>query len=81
LRRFEAAYPSDGAAPEVRVEMLVTLIEMRPPRRVASFLAVGAATAVENRRVAVVAAFEAATAQAVESAVSQVRGATPPAGR
>lgn len=79
LRRFEADYPADGAAPGVRVEMLVTLIETRPARRVASFLAVGAATAAENRRAAVVAAFEAATAQAVESAVSQVRGATPPA--
>lgn len=79
LRRFEADYRADGAAPEVRVEMLVTLIETRPARRVASFLAVGAATAAENRRAAVVAAFEAATAQAVESAVSQVRGATPPA--
>jgi cholesterol transport system auxiliary component len=79
LRRFEADYPADGAAPEVRVEMLVTLIETRPARRVASFLAVGAASAAENRRAAVVAAFEAATAQAVESAVSQVRGATPPA--
>ena len=80
LRRFEADYPAEGAVPEVRVEMLVTLIEARPARRVASFIAVGAATAAENRRAAVVAAFEAAAAQAVESAVSQVRGATPPAG-
>jgi cholesterol transport system auxiliary component len=81
LRRFEADYPADGAAPEVRVEMLVTLIEMRPTRRVASFLAVGTAVAAENRRAAVVAAFEVASAQAVESAVSQVRGAPLPAGR
>lgn len=80
LRRFEADYPAEGVVPEVRVEMLVTLIEARPARRVASFIAVGAATAAENRRAAVVAAFEAAAAQAVESAVSQVRGATPPAG-
>lgn len=75
LRRFEADYPAGGAAPGVRVEMLVTLVEARPARRVASFLATGAATATENRRAAVVVAFEAATAQAVESAVSQVRDA------
>lgn len=73
LRRFEADYPADGAPPAVRVEMLVTLVEARPARRVASFPAIGAATAADNRRAAVVAAFEAAATQAVESAVSQVR--------
>ena len=80
LRGFEADDPADGTAPAVRVELRVTLIEARPARRVASFGAVGTATAAGNRRAAVIAAFEAATGQAVESAVSQVRSATPSAG-
>lgn len=79
LRRYEAVYTADGVAPTVRVAMQVTLVSTRPPRRVASFPAEGSATAAENRRAAVVAAFEAATAQAVEAAVNGVRTATPPA--
>jgi cholesterol transport system auxiliary component len=79
LRRFEAVYAADGGAPTVRVEMQVTLVETRPARRVASFRATGAATATGNRRAAVVAAFEAATTQAVDAAVNEVRTATQPA--
>ena len=79
LRRFEAVYAADGAAPTVRVEMQVTLVESRQARRVASFPAAGSATAAGNRRAAVIAAFESATAQAVDAAVNEVRSATPPA--
>ena len=79
LRRFEAVYTAGDEAPTVRVEMQVTLVEARPARRAASFAATGAATATGNRRAAVVAAFEAATSQAVDAAVNGVRAATAPA--
>jgi cholesterol transport system auxiliary component len=79
LRRFETVYSSDGGVPTVRVEMQVTLVESRASRRLASFPAAGSATATGNRRAAVIAAFEAATAQAVDAAVNEVRSATPPA--
>lgn len=76
LRRFEAVYAADGGAPEVRVEMQVSLIDPRQARRVASFVAAGSATAAANRQAAVIAAFESATADAVRAVVEQVRTAT-----
>jgi len=77
LRRFEAVYPSDAAAPEVRTELHVSVIDPREGRRLASFGAAGSAVATENRRAAVVDAFERATAAAVREAVSGVREAVP----
>jgi cholesterol transport system auxiliary component len=81
LRRFEATYAADGAAPVVRVEMQVSVIDPRHARRVASFVAAGAAVSTEDRRAAVVAAFEAATGTAVRAAVAQVRDSVPATAR
>jgi cholesterol transport system auxiliary component len=81
LRRFEAVYVAGRAAPDVRVEMLVSLIDPRQVRRLTSFMATGTAPAAENGRGAVVAAFERATGDAVRGAVAEVRGAAPDASR
>jgi len=75
LRRFEAVYAADGAAPEVRVEMQVSVVDPRKARRLASFLVAASAAADSNRRAPVIAAFDRATADAVRSAVDQVRAA------
>jgi len=75
LRRFEVVYRSDAAAPEVRTELQVSVVDPRQGRRLASFGAAGSAVATENRRAAVVDAFERATAAAVREAVSGVREA------
>lgn len=81
LRRFEAIYSNGADAPEIRVEMQVSLVEPRAARRVASFVASGSATATDNRRPAVIASFERASAEAVRMAVDQVREAAPTASR
>ena len=73
LRRFEAIYRTGAAAPEIRVEMQVSLVAPREGRRVASFVAAGSAVATEDRRSAVIASFERAAAEAVRIAVEQVR--------
>lgn len=78
LRRFEAVQASPGAAPVVRVELQVSLVDSRKSVRLASFAAVGAATAAAHRRTAVVAAFERATGEAVRAVVDQLRDALPP---
>jgi cholesterol transport system auxiliary component len=75
LRRFEAVYATDGGAPQVRVEMQVSVVDSRKAQRLASFVAAASATAEQNRRAAVIAAFERATAEAVSSAVGQTREA------
>jgi len=75
LRRFEAVYAAVGSAPEVRVEMQVSLIDPRQARRMASFVAAGSVTAEANQQAAVIAAFEGATADAVRAVVEQVRAA------
>ena len=75
LRRFEAVYATEHGAPEVRVELQVSLVDPRHARRAASFIASASAVAAENRRAAVVAAFETATAAAIRSTVDQVRSA------
>jgi cholesterol transport system auxiliary component len=75
LRRFEAVYATDHGAPEVRVELQVSLVDPRQARRDASFVASASAVATENRRAAVIAAFESATATALRSTVEQVRAA------
>jgi cholesterol transport system auxiliary component len=75
LRRFEAVYAADGSAPVVRVEMQVSLVDPRKARRLASFVVAASSPADENRLAPVVAAFDRATAEAVRSAVDQVRAA------
>lgn len=81
LRRFEAVYAADGGAPVVRVELQVSLVDPRKARRLASFVVAESAPAAANRRAAVVAAFDRATAEAVRSAVEQVRVAAANAAR
>jgi cholesterol transport system auxiliary component len=75
LRRFEAVYATGGGAPQVRVEMQVSVVDSRKAQRLASFVAAASATAEQNRRAAVIAAFDRATAEAVSSAVGQTREA------
>jgi cholesterol transport system auxiliary component len=77
LRRFEAAYAAAGTAPEVRVELQASLVDVRQVRRLGSFSAVGVAVAGNNGRASVVAAFEQATNAAVRSVVDQVRSTAP----
>lgn len=81
LRRFEAIYSTGVDAPEIRVEMQVSLVEPRAAHRVASFVAAGSAIATDNRRPAVIASFERASAEAVRAAVDQVREAAATASR
>jgi cholesterol transport system auxiliary component len=78
LRRFEAVYLAAGAAPQVRVEMHVSLVDPRAARRLASFLANGSATAAADGRAAVIDAFERATAEAIAYTVTEVRRAAAP---
>jgi cholesterol transport system auxiliary component len=73
LRRFEAVYAADGGAPVVRVEMQVSLVDLRGARRLASFIAAASSSAETNRMASVIAAFERATSEAVRSAIDQVR--------
>jgi len=76
LRRFEAVYAADGAAPRVRVELQATLVDSRKGTRLASFLASSEVPAEHNRQAAVVAAFELASSEALRAVVTRVRDAT-----
>lgn len=75
LRRFEAVYAVAGGAPEVRVEMQVSLVDARRATRLASVVVATSAVAAANRRPQVIAAFDGATAEAIRDAVGQVRRA------
>ena len=71
IRRFEADYTGGGPAPDVHV-VLDCVVGKREDREVvASFLAEGSAQAGANRVGAVVAAFETATNQALDSMAIQ----------
>ena len=76
VRAFAAFYAQAGAAPEVRVQWQVTLVDTRSGARVTSFVAETKATAAEDRRGAVVAAFQQAAYAAVQDTVARVRAAT-----
>jgi cholesterol transport system auxiliary component len=65
LRRFEADYTRGGGAPTVFVVLDCTLGRHRDRELLASFTAQGSAKAAEDRLNAVVAAFESATAAAM----------------
>jgi cholesterol transport system auxiliary component len=65
LRRFEADYTKGGGAPTVFVALDCTLGRRRDRELLASFTASGSAVAQEDRLNAVVAAFESATAAAM----------------
>jgi cholesterol transport system auxiliary component len=71
VRRFEADYTGGGPAPEVHV-VLDCVVGVREGREVlASFVAQGTATAAADRMSAVVAAFEQATDEALNSLAQQ----------
>ena len=75
VRRFEADYTGGGPAPEVHV-VLDCVVGQREGREVlASFIAQGTATAAADRMSAVVAAFEQATDEALNSLAQQSRTA------
>lgn len=75
LRRFEAFYTTSDGAPQVRVELQVSVVDPRQARRLASFAAAASVTAQQNGRAAVIAAFERATAETLRSVVDQTREA------
>jgi len=75
LRQFTAVYAAAGTAPEVRVQWQATLVDTRHGTRVASFVVESASTAAANRRDAVVAAFQQATAAVVTDTVARVHAA------
>jgi cholesterol transport system auxiliary component len=82
LRRFEADYTKGGGAPTVFVVLDCTLGRHRDRELLASFTAQGSARAAEDRLSAIVAAFESATAMAMnelgKAASAAVAGEKPP---
>jgi cholesterol transport system auxiliary component len=77
LRRFEAVYAPGKEAPSVRVEVQATLVDPRQGHRVSSIVASSEASAVANRRGAVVEAFERATGEAVHALAAWLREVEP----
>lgn len=77
LRRFEAVYAADGAAPAVRVEFQATLVDPRQARRVSSIVASSEVAAADNRRDAVLDAYQRATAEAVRELAAWLRAVQP----
>lgn len=73
LRHFEAEYLPGATAPRVRVEIQASLVDVRSTRRITSFVSSAEAEAAENRQAAVLAAFERATAEALQAAVQRLR--------
>jgi cholesterol transport system auxiliary component len=82
LRRFEADYTRGGRAPTIYVALDCTLGRHRDRQLLASFTAQGSAVASEDRLSAVVAAFETATAAAMneleQATAAAVAGETRP---
>ena len=66
LARFEADYTSGGRSPTVQVALDCTLGRHRDRELLGNFIARGSATAGDDRLTAVVAAFEVATATAMD---------------
>jgi len=77
LRRFEAVYAAGGAAPSVRVEFQATLVDPRQARRVSSIVASSEVAAADNRRHAVLDAYQRATAEAVHALIDRLREVEP----
>jgi cholesterol transport system auxiliary component len=77
LRRFEAVYAADGAAPTVRVEFQATMVDPRQVRRVSSIVASSEVAAADNRRDAVLDAYQRATAEAVHALAVWLREVEP----
>jgi cholesterol transport system auxiliary component len=73
LRRFEAVHAAADDAPEVHVELLVTVVDAGRAGRVTSFAVATAERAGDYRRAEVVAAFDRATAEAVRTVADRLR--------
>jgi cholesterol transport system auxiliary component len=78
IGRFEAVYSSVDAPPVIEVEFGVNLVATHSGLRVASFRSAASVAAARNDRASVVTAFEQATDQAVQDAVTQVAAAAAP---
>lgn len=75
IAHFEARYAGAGGAPEVRIELVVTIGRSTQRRPVTSFTAAGRAQAGSNTLSAVVAAFEEAYGQAAQIVVERTAAA------
>jgi len=77
VRHFEAVAASPGARPEVVVQLQTSLVDMRRAARVASFVSEARVTASDNRRGAIVAAFDQASARVIADVVERSIAAAP----
>jgi cholesterol transport system auxiliary component len=75
LRHFEATAQSLDAAPTVHVQVQASLVDSRRAVRVTSFVSEARVTATENRRPAIIEAFESASARVVDDVVRRVDAA------
>ena len=75
LRHFEAVADLKGATPEVFVQLQASLVDVRRAMRLASFVSEARVAAGANRRDAIVAAFEEASARVVTDVVARTRAA------
>jgi cholesterol transport system auxiliary component len=75
LRPFEAVMAGASGAAVVHVQIQASLVDSRRGVRVASFVSEAQAPAAENRRGAVIEAFDRATAQVVADVVARVQAA------
>ena len=71
LRRFEADATA-GGAPVVHVALQASLVDARRAQRIASFTSEAAVAAEGDRRAAIIAAFDRASAQVVDDVVARV---------
>jgi cholesterol transport system auxiliary component len=78
LQRFEADYTTPGAAPVVKVQLQVTLVDARRGLRLSSLVASGQSAAAADRRSEVMAAFERATTVALGDVAAWLVVAPPP---
>lgn len=77
LRRFEAVYEVEGAAPAVHVEIQATLVDPRQLRRVSSILVSSEVGAGVNRRDAVLDAYQRATGEVAQALAAWLREVEP----
>jgi len=73
LRRFEAVSDSDASPPRVVVQMQFTLVDAKRGQRLGTGVATGEAIATENRRGAVIGAWQQAMSAALNDIVARVR--------
>jgi cholesterol transport system auxiliary component len=81
LRHFEAIAGSNGATPEVFVQVQASLVDVRRATRLASFVSEARLAAGANRRDEIIAAFEQASARVVADVVARSRAAAATAAR